>query len=654
MRQALDKISTKILRIIPFVISVITPLLFLPITADHFAFNKYFFIAIIGTVSLIAWCIRNLTRGKLHFTTSPALVPLIVLVIANIISSVWISPTKHVSLFGQTSLFFFLAIIFITVTSSQKNRFTIISSIYGLVISASLLSLFTLLHYFGILGNIFSSTLLTDRFFNPTGSILPAISFTLPILLATIVFTIGIKNWIIKSTLFASVLLMIIGTIINISLILPQNGAPVLSILPIKAGWSIAVDTFKAWQTALFGTGPETYFTAFTRLRPVYLNLNTNIWTVRFSESSNFIFTLITTTGVIGTLAFIFSFLRPLAVSWKNKTNNEEKGSLNFLLTALAMIILSFIAIPTGIVSLVLGIILLICITIFQKIQGLKSVKDVTFSLSSNTSTPSYHDLPETSRTTISTSFLPWLVTIISVALLTTFWFFGSKMYLASTVYKKAISLVQADPYSSYLNFQKAASIDTYNPYYPQKVSQIYLSIANAYLSKEDATEEDKKNGADFAQRALDAGKQSAKLDPLNVTAWENLFSIYRALIPYADGSVDMAYSHAIQAATLDPTNPAIYLQIGTLFYNLGDADQAIKFIDRSSELKQNWDLPYFNLASIYKAKKDYARALQYAKAGLQYTDPKGENITAVQEEIKSLEKLVPAPAATQSGTIQQ
>ena len=227
-------------------------------------------------------------------------------------------------------------------------------------------------------------------------------------------------------------------------------------------------------------------------------------------------------------------------------------------------------------------------------------------------------------------------------------------MYVASTVYKKATSLVQTDPYSSFLNFQKAAAIDTYNPFYPQKISQIYLSIANAYLSKEDATEEDKKNGADFAQRALDAGKQSAKLDPLNVTAWENLFSIYRALIPYAQGSADMAYSHALQAATLDPTNPAIFLQIGTLFYNLGDADQAVKFIDRSAELKQNWDLPYFNLSSIYKVKKDYAKALQYAKVGLQYTDPKGESITAVQEEIKALEKLVPTPTATQSGTIQQ
>lgn len=110
-----------------------------------------------------------------------------------------------------------------------------------------------------------------------------------------------------------------------------------------------------------------------------------------------------------------------------------------------------------------------------------------------------------------------------------------------------------------------------------------------------------------------------------------------------------MAVSHALQAASVDPTNPAIYLQLGTLFYNLGDADQAIKLIDRASELKQNWDLPYFNLSSIYKAKKDYAKALQYAKAGLQYTDPKGESITTVQEEIKALEKLVSTNASVDS-----
>jgi Flp pilus assembly protein TadD len=127
---------------------------------------------------------------------------------------------------------------------------------------------------------------------------------------------------------------------------------------------------------------------------------------------------------------------------------------------------------------------------------------------------------------------------------------------------------------------------------------------------------------------------------------------VYSTLIPYAQGSADLAISHALQAASVDSTNPAIYLRLGTLFYNLGDADQAIKFIDRARELKQNWELPYFNLSSIYKARKDYTRALQYAQAGLQYTDPKSADMPTIQEEIKALQKLAPAAAATQSATI--
>lgn len=654
MRHTLDKISTQILRVVPFVLSLLVPLFFLPFTADYFAFNKFFFIAVIGTISLAAWCLRNLTRGKLHFTTSPALLPLIILVLANIVSSIWLSPTQHVSLFGQTSLFFFLTIIFIAVTSSQKNRFTINSGIYGLIISGSLLSLFTLLHHFGITGKIFSSEVVNNRLLNPTGGILPAISYTLPILIATTIYTTGIKNWIIKSALFASVLLMIAGTIVNINLILPQNGQPVVSILPVRAGWSIAVDTFKTWRTALLGTGPETYFTAFTRLRPAYLNLDKNLWNNRFSESSNFIFTLITTTGLIGALAFLFSFLRPMIVSLKNKIKIEEKNSFNFLLLALSAVIVSFFVIPTGIVSLTLGFVLLICLTTQLKLENFKSVKDITFSLSADASTSSdYHDLSETAIISVSTSFLPWLVTFLSVAILASYWFFAGKMYLASVSFKQAANIIQTDLYGAYLKFQKASELDTFNPYYPQNLSQIYLSIANTNLAKKDPTDQEKQNGVDFAQRAIDAGKISAQLNPVNVTAWENLFSVYRTLIPYAQGSADLAISHALQAASVDPTNPAIYLQLGILFYNLGDTDQAIKFIDRSNELKQNWDLPYFNLSGIYKAKKEYSKALRYAQTGLQYTDPKSTDLPTIQEEIKSLQKLVP-PTATPSATPQQ
>jgi tetratricopeptide (TPR) repeat protein len=653
MRQTLDKISTQTLRVIPFVLSLVVPLFFLPFTADYFAFNKYYFIAVIGTLSLIAWCIRNLTRGKLHFTTSPALLPLIILVLANIASSVWQSSTQHVSLFGQTSLFFFLAIIYITVTSSQKNRFIVSSSIFGLIISSSLLSLFTLLHYFGLLAKILPFDILTSKYVNPAGGVLPALSVTIPVLIATTLFTTGVKNWILKSALFASVLLMIVSTVINISLLLPQNGQPVISILPSRAGWSIAVDTFKNWRTALLGTGPETYLTAFTRLRPAYLNLDKDLWTLRFSESGNFLFTLITTTGLLGALAFLFSFLRPLIVSLKQKDSIEDKNTYRFLFLSLFFVLLSFLVIPTGIVSLSMGVILLICLTLQEKIDNQKSVKDISFSLSANSSaSPAYNDLPETAKVSVSTSFLPWLIAFFAVAILSAYWFFAGRMYLASVNYKEANTLVQTDAYNAYLKYQKASELDTFNPYYPQRLSQIYLSIADAYLTKENPTAEEKASGADFAQRAIDAGKISAQLDPYNVTVWENLFTVYSTLIPYAQGSADLAISHALQAASVDSTNPAIYLRLGTLFYNLGDADQAIKFIDRARELKQNWELPYFNLSSIYKARKDYTRALQYAQAGLQYTDPKSADMPTIQEEIKALQKLAPAAAATQSATI--
>lgn len=654
MHQTLDKISTKILRTIPFVLSFLVPLFFLPLTTDYFAFNKYFLVAVLGSISLIAWCVRNLVRGKMQFTSSPALLPLIILVIANIVSSVWLSPTKHVSLFGQTSLFFFLAIIFITTTSSQKNRFIVGSTITGLIASASFLSLFTLLHYFGLTAKITAISTFTSKYFNPTGSILPAISFVIPILVATVFYTTTVKNWTKRSFLFASVLLMIIGTIINISLILPQNGTPTISILPFAAGWSIAVDTMKTWQTALLGTGPETYFTAFTRLRPAYLNLTNNIWNLRFSESSNFIFTLITTTGLLGSLAFVFTFLRPLFTTLKNKDRFEEKSSVNFLLIALIITCLSYIAIPTGIVSLVLGFVLLIALTVEFKLNSLKDTKDVNLSLAATNTpaAPEYRDLPQS--TTVSTSFIPWFILICSLGLLSVYWVFAGKMYAASMSYNQATNVLQMDAYSAFLSYQKAAELDPYNPYYQQKLSQIYLTVSKAYLTKKDATTEEKTAGTDFAQRALDAGKKAALLDPFNVTSWENLFTTYRDLISYADGAANMALSHGLQAASLDPTNPTLYLQIGTLLYNLGDTDQAITYINRASELKQNWNLPYLNLSSIYEIKKDYTRALQYAKAALQYTAADSTDLNTIQEEVNSLQKLVPnTQSATSSATVQ-
>ncbi|KKT51224.1 MAG: hypothetical protein UW88_C0010G0031 [Candidatus Collierbacteria bacterium GW2011_GWD2_45_10] len=478
-------------------------------------------------------------------------------------------------------------------------------------------------------------------------------AFTIPILISSIGYLIVSKNRLTKSLFFASAIFMIVASLINLTLILPQNGKQVLFLLPYRASWSIAVDTFKNWQTALLGSGPETYLTTFTRLRPMYLNLNNTLWVYRFPESGSFILTLITTTGIIGALSFLISFTKPILISIKHRAANIDNPSFVFLTLTLISTLLTFIFIPAGIVSIVLGFVSLIALTVEFKLFGLRGVKDINLSISAKSEQESiYHELSKSEHYSPSAFILPWILTLASTLLISIYWFYALPAYAASVSSRQAGELVKTNSVGAYLKAINAQKLDPFNSTYPLSLSQFYKTIAIAILNKKDATAEEKKNATEYMQRAIDAGRQTATLDPLNVNSHENLANIYQSFIGSADGAENFAIAHLNQAIILDPSNPRLRLQFGILFFNLGDTDQAIKLFSQAIELKQNWDIPYYNLSAIYKYKKDFPRALQYAKAGLQYTQP-SDDYNKVLEEIKSLEKLIPptSGSATPSAT---
>lgn len=652
MSKSLDKISTLILRYIPFVLALVTPLFFLPLTSDPFTFNKFYLVTSLASISLIAWCVRSLVRGKLSLTLSPALLPLTILALAQVVSSLWLSPIKHASLFGQTAFYVSLLILFFTTTSSQKTRVITNSVIFGLVLSVSLLSLFTILHYFGVVGKIISSDLINNKFFNPTGGILVAFTFTVPVLLATIGYLIVTKNWLQKSLLFASTILAIVASLINLSIIFPQSGQQVIFMLPYNASWSIAVDIFKNWQTALFGAGPDTYLSVFTRLRPGYLNASSTLWALRFPESSSYFLTLLTTIGLVGSLAFILSFLRPAILSLKHKNSQVDNPGYIFLTVLIIAVLLTYFFTPASIASLVLGLVVLIALTLELKILGLKAVRDVSYSLSAKSEPETfYQSLPDEHRVNPYSVVLPWIITLVSAVLLSLYWVYAIPAYQASMEIKSAGELISSNPVGAYLKEVNAAKLDPYNSTYPTLLSQFFKNASLSLLNKKDATAEDKKNATDFLQRSIDYGKQAASLNPYSVIAWENLADIYQSFIGVAEGAESFAVSHMAQAISLDPTNPELRLKLGVLFFNLGDTDQAIKLVSQAIELKQNWEIPYYNLALIYKDRKDYPRALQYLKAGLQYVDPSSDTYFKFQQEMASAEKLAGSKTATPSAT---
>ena len=184
-------------------------------------------------------------------------------------------------------------------------------------------------------------------------------------------------------------------------------------------------------------------------------------------------------------------------------------------------------------------------------------------------------------------------------------------------------------------------------------LSQFFKNAALSLLNKKEATTEDKKNASEYMQRSIDFGKQAATLNPYSVLVWENLADIYQSFIGVAEGASNFAVSHLAQAVALDPTNPELRLKLGILFFNLGDSDQAIKLLSQSIELKQNWDIPYYNMGLIYRTRNDNTRALQYLKAGLKFADPSSDNYYKFQQEITAIEKLSPKSGddATSSAT---
>ena len=644
MRQILDKFATSVLRFIPALLALITPLFFLTNTPDFFSFNKQYFIYALASVSLIVYLLRSLVRGKIHLTLSPSLVPALILVITYVTSSIYRHPNPQASLFGPAALISSLVILFITISSTQKNETVLKSTIFSFIISGVLLSLVAILHYFDLLNLIFTSPLLVNKNFTLTGSPLYTLIYLLPLILSTLAYSLVAKDWIVKPTLFAATALMIIGAALSLKPLLPVDGKPNMILLPIQAGWSIAVDIFKNPKTALLGTGPDNFSNTFTALRPAYLNLNSNLWNVRFNTSTTEALSVLTTTGILGLLSYLLFLVLPLVLILRKIKNHLDPETV-FLTTATVVTTLLFLGTTSSIVNFNFLFLLVTLLTIKLKLIDTRNLKDVQLGFTAKeVASANYQDLPTSTAQQIQIPVLPWIFTGLSAIILAVFWVRASAIYRAALAISQAAALIQSDPQASYQKQVEAANLDPYNPYYKINLSQTLFAAANGLLTKKEPTTEDTQRALGFAQEAINQAKASASLDPLNSQVWENFASIARQLaLLKVQGASDWTLATYGQAISADPTNPTLRVQLGSFYYLLGDTDNAIKLMNQAIELKPQWNITYLNLAQIYATQKEFSKSLAYARAALSLTDAASADYTNIKDQISSLEKMIPA-----------
>ncbi len=453
--------------------------------------------------------------NKVVFVRTPLDLPLILLVTVAIVSTV-LSPAPYVSLLGNqlkisSSLIQILVyvIFYFVLTNSFKSLKEIRAINSLMLIAGAVLSIVTLVNYFGI--SIFPKPW-TGVTFTPTGSSFSTtavLALLIPLAVSKAISGTNIITKVLNSiflTLFGVTialsgswatqiaggigLILVLATngvfglfsqpekikplnllawaipiavivlVVVLSFVPPVGGAqnPIYSQyknfpreiqLPFVTSWKVAVSAFR--DSPFWGSGPSTLLFDFTQYKPIEFN-QTKFWNLRFDTAANEYMTILATLGGIGILALLSLTAMFISSAWKDLVRHPElvSGSHDNFRSALAVSgLVFFIILVLHSGSLVVWTIGLIILASFFVIKFLENPSP-SLSYGSNFKQVFSNVLSKAYSTnpqaeTIRIETLPSILLTISAALVLFSFFFGGKFVLADYHHRLALNAVSAN-----------------------------------------------------------------------------------------------------------------------------------------------------------------------------------------------------------------
>lgn len=615
MQEQQNDLFKKILTVVGSAFVFLFPFAFSTITSNVFDIPKKVLLFTAALVALALWAIRSFVKKKVSLALTPFTLPLIAFSLAGLISAFFTEGHFVANLYGKAGVLLGFTIIFLVLTTfAWQNLTPLLSSLIGAGFILSWVSIFAYLEF---LPKFLPWPMISSKAFSPLGPPLASACFLAVVLPVTFIVAVRTREVLIKTVLFAVSAVQAVALIFLVSLMLPgQSFTPTL--LPFSAGWSITVDMLKSAKSAIVGVGPDNFVVAYTRFKPVFLNAD-NLWAVRFAASSNELLTIATTMGALG----LFSFLWLLVSILKAVIGNANKARPEIKL-GLGLTLLAHLLIPGNLVVWFLTFVFLSLAgkDCPRKVISLKGVK--------------------------VTPLLPKLVNLIMAAFVLVGLYALSNFTRADLAFAQSLKTAAENKGTETYNLQiKALQLNPYELRYRLAYSNTNLALANSLAGKEDISDEDKKNISQLVSQSIREAKAAVALNPKNVASWENLATIYRNLINFAQGADKWATASYIEAVKLDPINPRLRLDFGGLFHVLTNYDQALDQFKRAAEFKPNYANAYYNLSAAYRAKGDNANAFLAMQRVVELIDKESQDFDKASLELAELRKLLPEDLQT-------
>jgi len=607
----LENLSVFVLGILFFAL----PIAISTLTTDQYAIPKQAFLGIAALLALAFLSLKMIFEGSVRIRRTPYDLAIILFAFSLFLSSIF-AVNKADSITSYVLLLFSIIVYFVTVNiaKDKKQAFFLTASLVGGGIIASILAIFSLFKVY-----VIPYPFTHNPTFTPLGSLLDQaiyLALLLPIALYLVLQLHSSDKPKAKTEKLISfgvgAFIILIGFIITCYQLFYLQKP---TILPFETGLqtafaTISQDTGRVFKGFLLGSGFGTYTPDFLRFKPPSFNQNI-LWSFTFFRSSSFILEILATTGILGVVTFIF-----LAI----KVIREIKGNdKNFILLSVILIFLASFFIPF---SLTIQTLLFVLLALFAVYEGFNSKKrdrffDVDIQLVALRNGLLALGAPESNRKNsfIQHQLLPIMLSIIVFIFVLFVGNYGLNYVISDIGFQR--SVVAASKNNGSLTYEEQTKAIAKFPYrdgFYRVYSQTNLALANSLASQAPKGQAPDKKTQDnivaLIQQSINSARNATAIAPQTALNWQNLSTIYRALIGFGQNAENFAINSQQQAILLDPNNPQQYLALGGVYYQLGQWDNAQNHFQIAINLKPDLPISYYNLGHAMQEKNDVKGAL--------------------------------------------
>ncbi|KKU63829.1 MAG: Tetratricopeptide [Candidatus Amesbacteria bacterium GW2011_GWC1_47_15] len=619
---------------------LLLPLFFLPVTSEYYDFNKNALLIISSSLLLIILTVSFVADKQVRIVRSPLTMPLFFLLAAWVVSAFLRTPNRFDAFFdpGQTGTVIALVIFFYSAINLVRSKRELELLALFTVLSGVLLSVLGILWASNLLPQVLPWEFLKSPVWSPTGSPITSMVFILSLIPFLIIMLVREKPGTKKAL---GILVAILLTVLSSGLIAYRIFKPGSAFRPVflsqNTSWAIAMRALEV--SPLFGTGPATYVSSFTRFRPISYNL-TPTWALRFTSSSNYYLQLLTTVGLTGLVVYLFLVYKTVQLFSRALRSSSESPvkllAITSTSTALILFALQLFLYPT-LSLLFLLIAMLVIATLAFKHLGSSLVHEANI------------DIVAASDTGARTPILPWVFLGGAVLFLVPALYQFGRVYAAETLFSKALVFAAANEgRQTYDTLISAMRLNPYKDSYRLAYSQTNLLLANSAATKKDLTADERNTITQLIQQSIREAKNAVAVNPNKASNLENLAAVYRNLLNLAEGADVWALASYRQAAVLDPVNPNITINMGGILYAQKNYDEAIRLFQHAVDLKPNHANAYYNLSAAYREKGDFKNALVNMQSVVGLIDRNSPDYERAVSELEELRRRAGETTAAQ------